>query len=49
MRAEVGFHFDDLADAFDAVRVVDEAFAEQFVGDGFGVAVVECAWQLVHA
>lgn len=41
VRAEIGFRFHDFADAFHALRMVDEDFAEQFPGDENCVPVVE--------
>ena len=42
--AEIGFDFDDFADALDAAGMVNEPFSEQFLRDEDGVAVVKsCA------
>jgi hypothetical protein len=48
MFSEIGLDLDDFADAFDAGGVVNEPFAEQFLRDENGVAVVKWARQFVH-
>ena len=45
VRTEIRLHLHDPADA---LRRVDQPFAEQFLRDGDRVPVVERAWQLSH-
>ena len=46
--AEIGFDFDNLADAFDAVSVVKKPFSKQFLRDNDGVAVIKSARKFGH-
>ena len=48
MRTKVGFDFHDFADALDTIIVVDKIFAEQFLRDEDGIAIVKGAGQLGH-
>jgi hypothetical protein len=45
---EIRFHFHDPAHALDTLGAMNEALAEQLVGNENGIAIVESARKLVH-
>ncbi len=49
VRAEIRLGLDDFSDVFRAAGNVDQKFSQQFARDPFGVAVVKCARQFLHA